>query len=118
MVQPENGTMFFQGLQTGKTYAVDFYCSDVAAAAVTFELNGAAGAASQSFFTAPENMVLRDVSIATGLTAVTNCIMTINGGIMPGAVIRFPNFLNTLNNRPKMALAFNAGAMIGARQNA
>jgi len=43
---PQYGTLIFKGLQTGKTYSVDIYVSDVANALV--HLDGGAGAGSSS----------------------------------------------------------------------
>lgn len=114
---PRNGSMIFLG-KSGATYSIDVYISDVANAAVTWEPTGAAGTGSLTFWRTEEPVVLIDFSVATGLADTTNISLTQNGGLVSGSVIRYANFLNTINTRPKLAIAFPAGVNIGAKQAA
>lgn len=41
---PKTGTLMFKGVSTGRSYAMDFYISDVAAAQCTFDNGSGAGA--------------------------------------------------------------------------
>ena len=68
---PQLATASFVGVQTRRTYAVDVYLSDVAAALVNFDSGAGAGAGSDTFWIAPENVILTDFSIKTGMTDTT-----------------------------------------------
>ena len=68
---PQYGTVFLRGVQTGRTYAVDIYISDVANASVNFDSGSGASSGSDSFYIAPENVVFEDFSIVSGLTDTT-----------------------------------------------
>jgi len=116
MVTPTYGTLAFKGLQTGRTYAVDIYISDVVAAAVTFDSGSGAGTASLSYWKAPENVVLYDASIASGPTVMTTIILTADAAQIGGNRLRIANFLNSLSARPVLSVGFKAGTNIGAVQ--
>jgi hypothetical protein len=116
MATTELGTATFQGLQTKATYAVDIFISDVLAAPVTFDSGGGATATSLPFWKAPENVVLVDLSIATGNTVTTALVPTSNGGLIAGNRLRTANFLNTLAFRPAIKIGFKAGNNIGFLQ--
>lgn len=107
MVTPTNGTIILRGV-SGKSYALNFYISDVIGATCTFNLNGVAGANSQSFYILPENCVIRDVSLATGPTVMTNLVMQINDQNI-GVVLPISTLLTTLNQRavPQVPLPGN-----------
>lgn len=112
----QSGTAVFQG-RKGNLYFVDFYVSDVVGAQVNFDSGAGAGAASETFWTAPEQVRLVDISIVTGLTDTTNARLTVNGRPLQ-SVIRWANFLNTLATRPTMANGFDANARVGMIQAA
>lgn len=116
MVTPTYGTATFKGLQSGKTYAVDIYISDVVAASTTWDSGSGAGTGSLTFWKAPENVMLVDLSIATGPTVMTTLFPVANGGQIPGQRFRIANFLNTLAFRPQIQLGFKAGSLIGMTQ--
>jgi hypothetical protein len=116
MVTAELGTATFQGLQTKATYAVDIYISDVVAAPVTFDSGSGAGATSLQFWKAPEDVMLVDLSVATGNTVATALVPTSNGGQIPGQRFRTANFLNTLAFRPAIKLGFKSGSNVGFLQ--
>ena len=114
---PKYGTVFLRGVQTGRTYAVDVYISDVANASVNFDSGSGASSGSDSFYIAPENVVFEDFSIVSGLTDTTKISINANG-VQTGNRIRYANHLNTLNNRPKLAIPFRAGSKIAFSQEA
>ena len=107
MVTPTNGTVILRGV-SGKSYALNFYISDVVGATCTFNLNGVAGANSQSFYILPENCVIKDVSITTGPTVMTNLVLQINDQNI-GVVLPIATLLTTLNQRavPQVPLPGN-----------
>jgi hypothetical protein len=110
------GTMMFKGLQTGRTYAVDIYISDVLAAPVTWDNGSGATATSLVYWKAPENVMLYDFSIATGLTDTTNIVTTSDGAQVPNSRLRHANFLNSIATRPALQISFRQGSNIGAIQ--
>lgn len=115
MVTAENGTLFFRGA-SGRLYTLDVYVSDVVAAAVTINTNGAAVAGSPAYWIPPEDVALEDYSIVTGNTVAVGVTLEQNGAPRPGTAMRTANHLNTLNNRPKLAVGFPMGCQISARQ--
>jgi len=115
MVTATNGTATFQGA-SGQVYSVDFYISDVVAAPCTFGVSGNAAAGSLTFWRAPEQVTLVDLSIATGPTVMVALVPTSNDGVIPGKRFRIANFLNTLTNRPPIRLTWGAGKNIGLLQ--
>lgn len=118
MVTPENGTVKAVGVKTGQTYTYDIYSSDVIGAAVTFNQSGAAASTSPQSVRAPmtEDIVITDISIATGQTVSTGAVFTANSGVVNGGTIRWANYLNTINTRPALAIRIRAGDFLGATQ--
>ena len=114
MATPFYGTATFQGLQTKATYSVDVYCSD-AAGPVNWDSGSGATATSLTFWKAPEDVVLVDLSFSSAATMVV-ITPTSNGGLIPGQKFRFANFLNTLAFRPAIKLGFRGGNNIGLIQ--
>jgi len=115
MVTPEIGTATFVG-RSGRAYTIDVYLSDVTAVTCKFNPSGAAGAASSEYWRAPEDVVLRDFSIITGLTATVAMTWGRDGATIPGAMIRLANHLNTNPYRPTLNVLFKAGTLINATQ--
>jgi len=116
MVTPTYGTAVFQGLQSGQTYSVDFYVSDVVGAPVQWDNGNGATTTSGAFWKAPENVALIDLSIATGPTVMVGLIPTSDGFPIGGQRFRIANFLNSLATRAKLALGFRGGKNIGMLQ--
>ena len=112
---PQNGTLTFVG-SSGRIYNIDEYSSDVVAALITLSPNGAAGTGSLTYWRCPEDVVLVDYSIVTGLTDTVGLTMQQDGATVPGSIIRVANHLNTNPFRPKLQIAFPAGALVGAVQ--
>jgi len=113
---PRYGTMMFRGMQTGRTYAVDVYLSDVAAAPLTWDNGSGATSTSLVYWKAPENVMLSDFSVATGLTDTTNFVLTSDGAQVPNSRLRHANFLNSIATRPALSITFRQGSNIGAVQ--
>ena len=114
---PQYGTIFLKGVQTQRTYAVDVYISDVASAAVNFDSGSGASSGSDTFYIAPENVILVDFSVVTGLADTTKISINANG-VQTGNRLRYANQLNSLNNRPQLAIPFRAGSKIAFSQEA
>lgn len=112
---PQYATMTLVGLRTRKTYSKDVYCSDVVAAAVNFDGGAGSGTGSPAEWTAPEPIVLQDFSILTGMTD-TKAIQLTRNGVPTGDILRYANYLNTLNSRPVLTIGFKALDRIAAIQ--
>ena len=116
MVTPTaTNVLYFRG-RSGRIYTVNAYVSDVIGANVLFNLNGAAGAASDTYIRLPEPAVLYDASIITGPTVATGMTFTQDGAVIAGSAVLLAAQLNTLATRGALAVAFPAGALIGAKQ--
>jgi hypothetical protein len=107
-----NGTLYAVG-RSGRQYVVDFYQPDAAATLQTYNPSGASVAASLNYWRTPEEVFIRDVSIATG-TACVGCAYNSSGALINGAIIRYANHLNTLANRPVLNIRVGAGELLGA----
>jgi len=106
MVAAQNGSMTFLG-QSNRVYNLSIYISDVAAAKVTFSLDGAAVAGSDTRWILPETATLVDASIVTGLTVTTLKALVNNTPI--GQVLFIPNHINTLATRVSPRITIGGG---------
>lgn len=113
MVTATNATAVFKGLRSGTIYTVDMYISDVVAAPVTFSTSGLATSTSLTFWKAPEDVMLIDLSVISGPTVMVALQPTSNDGIVAGYMFRIANFLNSLATRAPISLGFAAGKNIG-----
>ena len=113
MAAAQNGMYTFLG-SSGRVYSVDTYTSDAAAGTLsTFNPSGLAVAGSPQYWRAPERVTLIDFAMHTGTTQ-TGVVLTENGAVKNGAVLKYVPFLDTIANRPKLNIPFEAGALIGA----
>lgn len=112
---PRYGTAVFRG-NSGRVYNVDIYVSDVANALVNWDAGNGASSTSLNYWKAPENCIMIDLSLASGLTDTTNVVMTSDGAQLPGARLRYANYLNSLSLRPAINLGFRAGSNVSAIQ--
>jgi len=103
-----------RGLQSGKSYAVDFYIADVIGTSIKFDSGSGAASTSLPYWKVPENCVLYDCSLATGPTVMTQLVLNADGAQIPAARLRIANFLNTLAFRPTLAIGFKQGTNFGA----
>ena len=115
MVTATTGIAYFKG-KSGRIYTPGIYISDVIGAAVTFALSGAAGTGSLQYFRAPEPVVLFDMAIVTGPTVATGVLLTQDGANVAGTNTLISTQLTTLATRGSLAVAFPAGALVGATQ--
>ena len=114
---PQYGTFVFQGQQSSRIYNVDAYFSDVADALANFDGGGGAGTTSPTSFTAPEDLLLLDVSIVTGMTDTTK-MQVLRGNQPTGDFLRFTQHLTTSPARSPVRLGFARGTEIRAIQKA
>lgn len=112
---PRYGTAVFKGA-SGRVYNVDVYVSDVAGALVNWDAGNGASSTSLNYWKAPEVVTLGDISLASGLADTTNIVMTSDGAQIPGARLRYANYLNSLAFRPAINLSFRAGSNVSAIQ--
>jgi len=111
---PQLATATFLG-GSGMTYSKDVYLSDVVGGLVNWDVGQGAGSATETFWTPPEGVVLRDFSILTGMTDTTR-IQCTRDGVPTGDVLRYANYLNTLNSRPQLNIPFGPGQKISFNQ--
>lgn len=113
---PKNGTYSFLGLQSGRTYSISAYNSDVANAKVLLSSRGLGGTSSDNFWKCPEDVKLFDYSEITG-TADTNVrILTADDNVVQGAVLEKTSHVSTASQRPPLNLIFRKGTNFGALQ--
>jgi len=112
---PQYATFIFRGLNSGKTYSVDAYVSDVDGALLNWDGGAGASSSSPTFWIPPEDVVLEDYAQVTGTADTTKIRLTANGK-PTSHVLRYAIHLTTLNNRPKLSIGFRAGTQIGAIQ--
>lgn len=112
---PQYATFSFVGLRSRKSFTVDAYVSDVAAAAVRWDSGNGSSSTSDTFWTPPEPVALTDIAIVTG-TADTTKISVTRDGRATGNILRYANHVNTLAQRPRLSIGFRAGEKIGAIQ--
>jgi len=114
MATPEYGQMMFVG-QSGTSYGVDLYISDVNNGRVTFDGGAGAGSTSPTFWIPPENVILTDFSMTTGTADTEKIRLCVNSKPM-GTVLRYVPHLSTNSNRPPLRIGFKAGSQISAFQ--
>ena len=95
---PKVGSIEFTGA-SGQKYVYSIYNSDVANAFVTWSRMGAAGASSVNFITAPEDMIVSDISVVTGIVDTTQLLLFLDDGAVPGKLIQWANVVNTIQAR-------------------
>ena len=110
----QDGFCVFKGA-SGKTYVVMAYFSDIAGALVNFDAGGGASATSATYWTAPENCVLVDVGIHSGMTDTTNARLTKGGQPTPTTII-YAAHLDTSVARPQLSEGYSKGVQIGMIQ--
>lgn len=113
----QNASMTLYGLKSNRTFVIDVYAPDAAGTILTFNPTGAAASTSPTTFRVPEDVVIKDISIAASPTA-TNVTLSINGSVITGGVVRWANQLNTLPFRVPLQIPVKAGDFIGGVQAA
>lgn len=111
---PKVAGVYFRG-SSGKAYSVSMYCSDVVGALNTISLDGAAGTGSPNFWIAPEDVVLMDAAVPTGL-ADTTVWKALANDTPTGNVLMHAAYVNTLANRPSPGIGYRKGTKISFTQ--
>lgn len=111
---PQNGFLRFVG-KSKKPYNVDLYASDVVNGKVNFDDGAGASSTSETFWVPPEDVVLVDMGIHTGMTD-TKMIRITRGGVPLGNTLRFAAQLDTSNARQPLAIGYRKGIHVGAIQ--
>ena len=111
---PQYGSMLFRGA-SGKTYSVDLYVSDVNAGLINWDGGAGAGAASPTYWKAPEDVTLVDYSQVTGTADTEKIRLTVNGRPTMH-VLRYGIHLTTLATRPPLTIGFKAQSEIAGIQ--
>ncbi len=114
---PQFGTMVFIGVRSKRVYNVDCYFSDVVDGLSNWDGGGGASATSPDSFSAPEELILNDFSIVTGMTDTTK-IQILRGNQPTGDFLRFTQHLTTAPARSPLRLGFRAGTQIRTIQKA
>ena len=110
MATPKPANFTFIG-QSGITYNVDAYVSDVNAALVNLDGGAGAGTGSPTYWIAPENCTLVDFSMVTGTADTEKVRILINGKPMPN-VVRYDTNLTTLAKRAPLNIGIKKGAQV------
>jgi hypothetical protein len=114
MATATNYNMIFRGLKSGRTLSVSAYTADTAGAINTFGQGSAlAASGGLNYVQFPEDVILEDVSIPTGMTQ-THTFLTEAGVVRQGTILSHVVHVSTAANRPKLGIPFRAGALIGA----
>ena len=107
---PQSGTFVFVG-QSGQTYHVDAYFSDVNGGNVRFDSGAGSGAATNTFWMPPENVTLTDVSIVTGTADTTRFRLVVNGRPL-NSILRYVLHVSTNPYRPALRVGFAKNAQV------
>lgn len=111
---PQFGFLRFVG-KSKKPYNVDLYASDVDKAKVNLDDGAGAGTGSETFWDPPEDVVLVDMAIHTGMTDTTYIRVT-KGGVPLGNTLRYAAQLDTSDARQPLAIGFRKGVNVGLIQ--
>lgn len=103
---PKNATILFRG-KSGQQYSYSIYLSDVANAFVTWATTTTAGSGSVNFITAPEDMALVDITIASAPTDTTSLILWLDDGPVRNTFIQDANVVASVQTRifPKVGIS-------------
>ena len=110
MATPKPANFTFIG-QSGITYNVDAYVSDVNAALVNLDGGAGAGTGSPTYWIAPENCTLVDFSMVTGTADTEKLRVLVNSKPLTN-VIRYDTNLTTLAKRQPVNIGFAKGSQI------
>ncbi len=112
---PKYGTFTFVGLNSGKTWAVELYVSDVASGLLRFDDGAGAGAATQTYYKVPEDCRLVDYAQVTG-TAVTEKFRVTCNGRPTAHILRYDTHLTSLATRPPLNIYFKKDSEVSGFQ--
>jgi len=112
---PKTGNFEFTG-KSGTKYVYSIYDSDVAAGFIKWDRMKTAVSTSTDFITAPEDMVLTDVSVVTGIVDTASLLLFIDDGAVAGRLLSWANVVNTLQNRSFPTLKISKGRKVQFQQ--
>ena len=114
---PQYGTFVLVGLRSRRIYNVDAYFSDVVDALANFDGGAGASPTSPDSFTCPEEVILTDLSIVTGMTDTTK-VQILRNNQPTGDFLRFTQHLTTSPARSPVRVGFRAGTELRCIQKA
>lgn len=114
MAAAQAGFLRFVGASK-KNYNVDLYASDIVNKKINFDDGAGANSTSETFWTPPEDVVLVDMAIHTGMTDTTFLRWT-RGGVPLGNTLRYAAHLDTSDARVPLAIGYRKGINVGAIQ--
>jgi hypothetical protein len=113
MAAAQYGVIIFVG-RSGRTYAVDVYISDVAGALINWDSGSGASSTSETFWTPPEQVVMRDFAVHAGMTQTSARVA--RNSVPTGDTLRYAVHLDTLSYRPVLNIPFGAGDRVQITQ--
>jgi hypothetical protein len=116
MVTATTGYAKFRDLTTGEDLTCNYYISDVIAAKITWNQQGAAASGSDTSVQFKNAVQLIDLATITGPTVMTGWNWYSGGVIVPSSATQLGATINTLNSRSFPRIGFKAGALISAIQ--
>lgn len=114
---PRAALATFKG-RSGQTYTYSVYLSDVAAAFGKWNTVQTAVTGDTDFITAPEDMQLIDLTVATGLTDTTNGTFWLNDAPVGNTITSWAAIVNTLPMRSFPPIKIAGGRKVQIKQNA
>jgi len=114
---PQYGTIVLIGLRSQRIYNVDVYFSDVVDGLANFDGGAGASATSPTSFTCPEEVILTDMSIVTGMTDTTK-VQVLRNNQPTGDFLRFTQHLTTSPARSPIRIGFRGGTELRCIQKA
>lgn len=107
---PQYAGFVFVG-QSGRTYSIDGYVSDVNGELVRLDGGAGAGTGSPQFWIAPENVILRDYSQVTGCLDTEKIRVVLNNR-PTNNVLRYVPHVTTAANRPVLNIGIAKGVQV------
>lgn len=108
---PKTGVIRFRGA-SGTEYQYSLYNTDVAAGFLTWATTAVAGSGNVAFITAPEDMVLEDISVVTGIVDTTALVLWLDDAPVRNTIIQWADVLNTIQSRSFPSLGIKAGRKV------
>lgn len=108
------GTVVLVG-KSGRTYTVDAYVPDATATFLGLNSSGLAASTSPTTWRAPEECLLKDISIGAAPTAV-GAILQLNNANANGGTVRWANQLAANPNRMRLNVPIRAGDFLSFLQ--
>lgn len=111
MATPESGMITMVG-NSGRTYHIGVYVSDVVGNRCNLDVAQAPGSTSPQDWLPPENGFIVDAALTTGVTATTFLQVMEGGGPVLGGMIYYAAQLTSINNRPPIRIPVLGGVKL------